>query len=52
MVKWLNAFPSKGEISEEMSPETIVTGASKPDFNRKESLLVDILWHIQVLKII
>ena len=27
MVKWLNAFPSKGEISEEMSPETIVTGA-------------------------
>ena len=35
MVKWLNAFISKGGISEEMSPETIVTGASKPDFNRK-----------------
>ena len=35
MVKWLNAFPSKGGISEEMNPETIVTGASKPDFHRK-----------------
>ena len=35
MVKRLNAFPSKGGISEEASPETIVTGASKPDFNRK-----------------
>ena len=35
IVKWLNAFPSKGGISEEISPETIVTGASKPDFNRK-----------------
>ena len=35
MVKCLNAFPSKGVISEEMSPETIVTSASKPDFNRK-----------------
>ena len=34
MVKWLNAFPSKGEISEEMSLEAIVIGASKPDFNR------------------
>jgi len=33
MVKWLNAFSSKGGISEEMSPETIVTGASKLDFN-------------------
>ena len=28
-------FSSKGRISEEMSPEIIVTGASKPDFNRK-----------------
>ena len=35
MVKRLNAFPSKGGISEEASPETIVTGASKPYFNRK-----------------
>ena len=35
MVKWLNAFPSKGEIKKKMSPETTVTGASKPDFNRK-----------------
>ena len=35
IVKWLNVLPSKGGISEEMSPETIVTGASKPDFNRK-----------------
>ena len=35
MVKWFSAFPSKGGILEEMSPETIVTGASKLDFNRK-----------------
>ena len=35
MVKWLNPFPSKGGISEKRSPETIVTDASKPDFNRK-----------------
>ena len=34
-VKWLNTFPSKDGISEEMSSKTIVTGASKPDFNRK-----------------
>ena len=35
MVKWLNAFPSKGGILEEMSLKTIVTGVSKPDFSRK-----------------
>jgi len=35
IVKWLNAFPSKGGISEELSPERIVTGASKPDCDRK-----------------
>ena len=52
MVKWLNAFPIKGWISEEMSPETIVHGASKPYFNRKYSLSVNMLLYIQVLKII
>ena len=31
----MNAFPSKGRISEAMSLKTIVTGASQPDFNRK-----------------
>ena len=35
MVKWLNTFPSKGRILEETSLKTIVTCASKPDFNRK-----------------
>ena len=30
----MNTFPSKGVISEEMSPETIVTGTSKQG-NRK-----------------
>ena len=52
MVKWLNAFPIKGWISEEMSPETIVPGASKPYFNRKYSLSVNMLLYIQVLNII
>ena len=43
MVKWLNAFPSNGGILVERSPETIVTGAIKPGFNRKKSLSVDML---------
>ena len=35
IVQWLNAFPFKVGISEEMVLETIVTGASKSNFNRK-----------------
>ena len=37
IVKWLKAFPSKRGVPEEMIPETIVTGVSKPDFNRKRT---------------
>ena len=35
VVKWINAFPSKNGISSKMSPDMIVEGKGKPDFNNK-----------------
>ena len=45
MVKWLSAFPFKDGILAETSSETIVTGTSKPDFNRER---IPFDWYVMV----
>jgi len=35
VIRWINAFPSKGSISSTMSPAMIVEGKNNPDMNNK-----------------
>ena len=39
MVKWINAFPTKGGKSKTMSPSMIIKGNPNPDFNQERILL-------------
>ena len=34
VIYWLNSFPSKGSVSETLSPANLVTGRAAPDFNK------------------
>ena len=40
VLNWINAFPSKGRISETLSPSIILEGKPNPDMSKKHILFV------------
>jgi len=44
VMKWLNAFPSKGSISKTMSPAMLLEGKPNPDMNKNTSYLGHTQW--------